>query len=51
MLRDPGNHGDQTASPIKGLIGSGPAMAEATSASWLGQSVNITPLQVVVSRV
>jgi len=28
MLRDPGQKGDQTAPPIKGLIGSGPAMAE-----------------------
>jgi transcriptional regulator with PAS, ATPase and Fis domain len=28
MLRTPGQHGDETSSPIKGLIGSGPAMME-----------------------
>jgi DNA-binding NtrC family response regulator len=28
MLRDPGHNGDQNTSPIKGLIGSGPAMSE-----------------------
>jgi transcriptional regulator with GAF, ATPase, and Fis domain len=28
MLRTPGQHGDETTSPIKGLIGAGPAMME-----------------------